>query len=72
MRTVSTVLFFACAAIKSVCSEYRIHNADISMRDDCDVEDLIDVIEGSRIYIPAIYVINKIDQARPPRPVAGA
>ena len=38
------------------------------MRDDCDVEDLIDVIEGSRIYIPAIYVINKIDQARAPSP----
>ncbi len=32
------------------------------MRDDCDLDDLVDVIEGSRIYIPAIYVINKIDQ----------
>lgn len=34
------------------------------MRDDCDLDDLVDVIEGSRIYIPAIYVINKIDQVR--------
>ncbi|BDA46324.1 Developmentally-regulated GTP-binding protein 1 [Coccomyxa sp. Obi] len=48
--------------VKSVCSEYRIHNADVTMRDDCDLDDLVDVIEGSRIYIPAIYVINKIDQ----------
>lgn len=32
------------------------------MREDCDLDDLVDVIEGSRIYIPAIYVINKIDQ----------
>ncbi|KXZ57060.1 DRG1 protein [Gonium pectorale] len=49
-------------AVKAVCSEYRIHNADIHMTDDHDLDDLVDVIEGSRVYIPAIYVINKIDQ----------
>ena len=38
------------------------HNADIHFKEDCVVEDLIDIIEGSRIYIPAIYVLNKIDQ----------
>ena len=54
-----------CAAIKSVCSEYRIHNADVYMKEDCDVDDLVDVIEGSRVYIPCIYVINKIDQVPP-------
>ena len=53
-------------AVKSVCSEYRIHNADVTMRDDCDIDDLVDVIEGSRVYIPAIYVINKIDQVMHP------
>lgn len=53
------------AAVKAVCSEYRIHNADVYVRDDCvTVDDLVDVIEGSRVYVPAIYVINKIDQAR--------
>jgi len=52
-----------------VCSEYRIHNADVYVRDDAvTVDDLVDVIEGSRVYIPAIYVINKIDQARPGAP----
>ena len=30
------------------------------------MDDLVDVIEGSRVYIPCIYVINKIDQARQP------
>ena len=48
--------------MKAVCSEYRIHNADIHLKEDCDVDDLVDVIEGSRVYIPCIFVLNKIDQ----------
>lgn len=32
---------------------------------DYDVDELIDVIEGSRVYIPCIYAVNKIDQASP-------
>lgn len=48
--------------VKAICSEYRIHNADINLRYDATADDLIDVIEGSRVYIPCIYVVNKIDQ----------
>ncbi|XBI99756.1 hypothetical protein VPH35_019790 [Triticum aestivum] len=48
--------------VKAICSEYRIHNADVSLRFDATADDLIDVIEGSRIYMPCIYVVNKIDQ----------
>lgn len=48
--------------IKTVCSEYRIHNADVHLRYDATVDDLIDVIEGSRVYIPCVYAVNKIDQ----------
>jgi len=48
--------------VKSILGEYRIHNADITLREDCTTEDLIDVIEGNRIYVPCIYVLNKIDQ----------
>ncbi|KAN0065846.1 GTP-binding protein rbg1 [Thecaphora frezii] len=47
--------------IKAVLSEYRISNADVAFRQDATVEELIDVIEGNRIYVPAIYVLNKID-----------
>lgn len=48
---------------KSILQEYRVHNADIIVRgDDVTADDLIDVIEGSRVYVPCIYVINKIDQ----------
>ncbi|KCV72710.1 developmentally-regulated GTP-binding protein 1 [Fonticula alba] len=48
--------------VKAICSEYRIHNADIAFREDCTADELIDVIEGDRLYIPCIYVLNKIDQ----------
>lgn len=48
--------------VKTILGEYRIHNADITLRYDATSEDLIDVIEGNRIYIPCIYVLNKIDQ----------
>lgn len=48
--------------IKAVMSEYRMANADIAIRCDATVDDLIDVIEAkSRSYIPVIYALNKID-----------
>ena len=48
--------------IKAVCNEYRISSADIAFRCDATVDDFIDIIEGNRIYMPCIYVLNKIDQ----------
>ncbi|CAJ0941086.1 unnamed protein product, partial [Mesorhabditis belari] len=47
--------------VKQVLSEYKMHNADITLRYDATIEDLIDVVEGNRVYIPCIYVLNKID-----------
>ena len=40
---------------------YRIHNAEVLMREDCTVDDIIDVIEGNRKYVKCLYVYNKID-----------
>lgn len=48
--------------IRAICSEYRISNASIAFRSDASADELVDVLEGNRIYIPAIYVLNKIDQ----------
>lgn len=46
---------------RAVLGEYKIHNADIHLREDITVDQLIDVIEGNRVYIPCLYVLNKID-----------
>lgn len=50
------------ATVKTVLGEYRISNADVILRGDYSVDELIDVIEGNRVYLPCVYVLNKIDQ----------
>lgn len=47
--------------INAVLGEYGIYNADVVFRSDSTVDELIDVLEGNRVYIPAIVVVNKID-----------
>ncbi|OCH90711.1 developmentally regulated GTP binding protein 1 [Obba rivulosa] len=48
--------------IKAILSEYKMSNADVSIRQpNATADDLVDVIEGNRVYIPALYVLNKID-----------
>ncbi len=43
-------------------SEYKISSADIAIRCDATIDDVIDVLEAkSRSYIPVIYALNKID-----------
>lgn len=34
--------------VKSILAEYKIHNADITVRSDSTADDLIDVVEGNR------------------------
>lgn len=40
---------------------YRLHNVDVLIREDITVDEFIDVIEGNRVYLRCLYVINKID-----------
>lgn len=48
--------------VRAVMHEYKINSANIAFRCDATVDDLIDAIEiKNRRYIPALYVLNKID-----------
>ena len=47
--------------VESILREYRLHNSEVLFREDCGVDDLIDVIEGNRKYVSAVYVWNKAD-----------
>ncbi|KAF8222764.1 P-loop containing nucleoside triphosphate hydrolase protein [Tricholoma matsutake] len=43
--------------IKAVLSEYKISNADVAIREPgATADDLVDVVEGNRVYIPALYI----------------
>lgn len=50
--------------VQSVLREYRLHSCDVVLREDCTIDQFIDVVEGNRKYMPALYVMNKIDQVR--------
>jgi ribosome-interacting GTPase 1 len=41
---------------------FKIFNAEVLFREDCTTEEFIDVVVGNRVYLPCIYVYNKIDQ----------
>jgi len=47
--------------VRRILSEYKLHNAEIIIRDDYKVDELIDVIEGNRVYLKCLYCYNKID-----------
>ena len=49
-------------AIKGVMDVYNFHNAEIVLSEQLSEDRFIDVLRGNRIYVPAIIVVNKIDQ----------
>ena len=48
--------------IEKICKEYRYNSCELMLRQDTTMDELIDALEGNRIYIPAIYVLNMIDK----------
>lgn len=46
--------------VKTILNEYRIHNADITLKYDATSEDLIDVIEGNRLKRKILFLYNFI------------
>lgn len=49
--------------ITAILGEYKIRNAHVLIRENIDLDQLIDVILGNRKYIQSMTVINKIDLA---------
>ena len=49
------------STVLKVLAEYKIHHCELLIREDIDVDQLIDVLEGNRKYIRCLYVYNKVD-----------
>ncbi len=47
--------------IIGILKEYKIHNADVVVRDNITVDELIDSILKNRVYIPSVTAVNKTD-----------
>jgi len=48
--------------VMTILHEYKIFNADVVFREDATIDELIDVLVGNRVYLPCLYVYNKVDQ----------
>jgi len=47
--------------IEVILNEFKYNNADVLIREDIDADQLIDCIEGNKIYVPSIIALNKVD-----------
>jgi hypothetical protein len=52
---------FSKETIINICNEMGLKNAEITLNEKVTLDRLIDSISNNRVYIPAIYVINKVD-----------
>lgn len=50
-----------------ILKEFRIMNAEVVVRSQITADQFIDVLEGNKVYIPAMTVVNKIDAVSPER-----
>jgi uncharacterized protein len=49
-------------SVKAILKEYKIHNADVDIYDNVDVDEFIDHLENNRLYMKAVIVLNKMDK----------
>jgi hypothetical protein len=47
--------------VRSILAESKLMNADVLIRGNATQEDLIDAVQGNRIYVPAFIAVNKVD-----------
>jgi len=55
------LLFLSDDTIKAILKEFRINNAEVLIREEINDDQLIDVVEANRIYMPAVIALNKAD-----------
>ncbi|HYA33882.1 MAG TPA: GTP-binding protein [Candidatus Bathyarchaeia archaeon] len=54
------------ATTKAILRDFKIHNANISVKEDVNVDRLVDALVPTRRYVPALTVVTKLDQSAQP------
>ena len=49
-------------SVYRILHEYKIHNAEVLLREDSTLDDFVDVVAGNRLYMKCVYCYNKVDQ----------
>lgn len=52
-------------AAAQIAREFGLHNGSIVFREDATADQLIDVLAGNRVYLPALFVVNKSELLTP-------
>ena len=47
--------------VRSILAESKMMNAEMLIRGNATQEDLIDAVQGNRVYVPAFIAVNKVD-----------
>lgn len=63
VNSLTTLKYLDTRMISNILKDYKIHNADVMIRDDLvTVDDFVDIInEKAIVYMPCLYVYNKVD-----------
>lgn len=56
--------------VQSVLQSFEIYNAKVIFHEDCSKDEFIDVVKNNRVYLPCLYVYNKIDKIEPTQQLA--
>jgi ribosome-interacting GTPase 1 len=59
--TAPTDLSLEASTVEEVLREHGVVNADVALREDLDVDRLIDGVMDNRVYLPSVVAMNKID-----------
>lgn len=51
--------------IIAILKEFRINNAEVLIREPISDDQLIDIVEGNKVYMPAVIVLSKADTVSP-------